>query len=81
MGFFYREAGNANEYDDKLADILQLGAPARLLQDLNIEWIVALRLSNYNPLEAKNILDNVNMKELYEAYLVYSFDKIPDDNA
>lgn len=79
MGFFYGKAGSADEYVVQISNIHAYGTPARLVQEVELTWMVSLRLANYNPLEAKNILNELTTKELYEAYLVYSFDKFPDD--
>ena len=79
MGFFYGKEGGSDGYADKISDILYFGTPKQLLNGIELLWMVALRLSDYNPLEAKNILDQCTEKEIYEAYVMYSFDKIPDD--
>lgn len=79
MGFFYGKEGDTDGYVDKIKDTLYFGAPKDLVGEVEITWMVALRLSDYNPLEAKNILNECTTKEIYEAYLMYSFDKIPDD--
>lgn len=38
-------------------------------------WVIALRLANYNPLEAKKMLTELTAKELYEAFVIYAYDK------
>lgn len=79
MGFFYGKEGGSDGYVDKINDIHYFGTPKDLVSKVEMMWMVALRLSDYNPLKAKNILNECTPQEIYEAYLIYSFDKIPDD--
>lgn len=78
MGFFYGGAQDTDGYLDKIANINALGAPKDLLKEVDLTWAVALRLAQYNPVQAKQIMNEVTTKELYEAYLMYAFDTFQD---
>lgn len=79
MGFFYGKASDAEGYVSRLSDLLTFGWMLPDVREVEFTWLVALRLANYNPVDAKVILNSSTEKELYEAYLIYSYDNIPDD--
>jgi len=40
--------------------------------------IEALRLADFDPIKAEQILETCTIKQIYQAYLMYAFDKLPD---
>ncbi len=78
MGFFYRDAKDSDEYIGKIADIHSFGVPKNFLTHIDLLWSVALRLCNYNPADANRVLDQCTAKEIYEAYVIYKYDKFGD---
>lgn len=80
MGFFYWKAeGSDGGYLRQIENVNFLGAPKDFVQDIDLLWGVCLRLANYNPVEADKILEQSSAKQIYEAYVIYAFDKFPDD--
>ena len=78
MGVFFGKARNSKEYVAKIGDINSLGVPKDFVSDLELIWATSLRLTNYNPVEAKKILNDATAKEIYEAYVMYAYDNFPD---
>lgn len=78
MGFFYGKAQSADEYLSKINAINSVGVPKAFVGDIELLWATCLRLTSYNPLEAKKILNNCDAKQIYEAYVMYHFDNFPD---
>ncbi len=55
------------------------GVPtSQVTDDLDILEIAVLRLANFDPIRADEILEQSTMEQIYKAYLMYSFDKLPD---
>ncbi len=56
-----------------------LGVPKeQITDDLSILEIAVLRLSNFDPIKAEEILEKSTFEQIYKAYMMYSFDKLPD---
>ena len=79
MGFFYGGKESTEQYVAKIGDIHQFGVPKSFVAPIELLWSVCLRLADYNPAEANRILDECNAKEIYEAYVIYHYDKFGDD--
>lgn len=78
MGILFGKATDSDEYVKQINNINRLGVPKTITNDIELVWATCLRLSSYNPLEAKKIMDSCSVREIYEAYVMYHFDNYPD---
>jgi len=79
LGFFCGKPADTERYVSKIDTVQRLGVPKDFLKDIELLWGTSLRLAGYDPVKANEILDKCSAKEIYEAYVIYHYDKFGDD--